>query len=164
MGPFTDEAVSLAGIRRGLLVILLLGMAGMAIELLLLDHFEDTTQLIPLGLLAVGVAVVAWNALGGGRGSVLVVQIVMVLFVAAGVAGAYFHYRANAEFQREIDPTLGGAALLWATLRAKTPPALAPGMMVQLGLIGLAYAYRQPARSRGDALEEDRLEENRDES
>ena len=27
-------------------------------------------------------------------------------------------------------------------LEAKVPPALAPGVMIQLGLIGLAYTYR----------------------
>ncbi len=29
-------------------------------------------------------------------------------------------------------------------MAAKTPPALAPGSMAQLGLIGLAYTYRHP--------------------
>jgi len=156
MGLLTDEALTLAGLRRFLFVILQLGMAGTAIELLLLDHVEDATQLIPLSLLGTGMAVVTWNAWAGGRGSVLAVQIVMVLFVAGGFAGLYFHFRANAEFQLEVDPALGGANLLWTVLRAKTPPALAPGMLIYLGLVGLAYAYRQPAVSRGDALEENR--------
>jgi hypothetical protein len=57
----------------------------------------------------------------------------------------YFHYIANVEFQREVDPSIGGTALFWKAMGAKTPPALAPGSMLQLGLIGLAYAYRHPA-------------------
>jgi hypothetical protein len=28
---------------------------------------------------------------------------------------------------------------------AKAPPALAPGVMVQLGLLGLVYTYKHPA-------------------
>lgn len=158
MSLTTDEALTLTGLRRFLLVILQLGMTGTAIELLLLDHVEDATQLVPLSLLGTGLAVVTWNAWTRGRGSVVAVQIVMVLFVAGGFAGLYFHYRANAEFQLEIDPALSGAKLLWTVLRAKTPPALAPGMLVHLGLVGLAYAYRQPAVSRGGALEENRDE------
>jgi len=29
-------------------------------------------------------------------------------------------------------------------MTAKTPPALAPGAMIQLGLLGLVYTYRHP--------------------
>jgi hypothetical protein len=66
----------------------------------------------------------------------------MLVFLAAGAAGLYYHYRANVEFQLESDPSLTGRALLWKVMRAKVPPALAPGVMVQLGLIGLVYTYR----------------------
>ncbi|MEO6213679.1 MAG: hypothetical protein ABIP65_08645 [Vicinamibacterales bacterium] len=154
----TDDATTLGGIRRMLLAILLLGMSGTAIELLLLDHNEDTTQLIPLVLIAAGTIAVFWNALRRGRGSVLAVQIVMVLFVAAGLLGVYFHFTANVAFQREVDPALSGSSLLWTVLQAKAPPALAPGTMVQLGLIGLAYAYRQPAVPLRNSLEENRYD------
>jgi hypothetical protein len=71
----------------------------------------------------------------------------MILFVASGIAGIVFHYQANVEFQLEADPALRGTALAWKVLQAKTPPALAPGVMAQLGLIGLTYAYRHPALS-----------------
>ena len=30
-------------------------------------------------------------------------------------------------------------------MRAKAPPVLASGIMVQFGLLGLVYAYRHPA-------------------
>jgi hypothetical protein len=154
----TDDVVTLGGIRRMLLAILLVGMTGTAVELLLLDHYEDLTQLIPLILIATGLVVVVWNAVGRARMSVAAVQIVMVLFVASGLLGVYFHYAANVEFQLEMDPALSGSALWWKVLRAKAPPALAPGTMVQLGLIGLAYAYRQPAVPLRNSLEENRYD------
>ena len=75
----------------------------------------------------------------------------MVLFIASGILGMYLHYRANVEFQREVDPAIAGRELLMKAITAKTPPALAPGSMSQLGLIGLAYAYRYPVRRRTDA-------------
>ncbi len=34
--------------------------------------------------------------------------------------------------------------LLEKVLHAKAPPLLAPGMMMQLGLLGLAYVYTDP--------------------
>lgn len=151
----TESAATLGSLRRVLLGILLLGMAGTTTELLLLKHDEDATQLIPLILLGAGYATVAWNALRRTRLSLRALQVVMVLFVASGVLGIVFHYQANVEFQLEVDQQLSGSKLLWAVLQAKTPPALAPAVMAQLGLIGLAYAYRHPAIARrGDAIEE----------
>jgi hypothetical protein len=57
----------------------------------------------------------------------------------------YLHLQANTEFQLEMDPTLRGWALLKKSIVVKAPPALAPGVMMQLGLIGLAYTFRHPA-------------------
>ena len=133
---------ALAGLRRVLAAILLLGMSGTFVELLLLGHDEDTTQLIPLVLLGLGIASVMWRVTTKSEASTIAVRGVMMLFLMAGVAGVYYHYSANVEFQRETDPALAGRALMMAVLHAKVPPALAPGMMVQLGLIGLAYTYR----------------------
>jgi hypothetical protein len=135
-------------LRRILLGILFVGLAGLAIELLLLKHDEEATQLIPLALIALGFAVMAWHAVQESVASVMAVQITMVLFIAAGLLGVYLHYQANVEFQREVDPSIAGRALLWKAMTARTPPALAPGSMVQLGLIGLAYAFRYPLRQR----------------
>ena len=151
----SDAVATLGALRRVLLGILVLGMAGTTVELLLLGHDEDATQIIPLALMGAGFAAIAWNAARRSRRSVTCLQIVMVMFVASGLLGMYFHYAANVEFQLEVDPALSGSNLLWQVLQAKTPPALAPGVMAQLGLIGLAYAYRHPAmRSRGDLLQE----------
>ena len=133
-------------LRRFLLVILTIGMAGTVVELLLLKHDEDAIQLVPLVLLGVGLASVLWHAVSPGTTSARVVRMVMTAFVAAGLAGVYYHYRANVEFQLETDPSLAGAALLWKVLAAKAPPALAPGVMIQFGLLGLTYTYRDKER------------------
>ena len=132
----------LTTIRRMLAGILVLGMSGTLIELLLLAHDEDRIQLIPLVALAAGLIAVGWHAATASPLSTRVLRGVMLVFLAAGAAGVYYHYRANVEFQRETDPSLAGRALLWKVLQAKVPPALAPGVLVQLGLIGLVYAYR----------------------
>jgi hypothetical protein len=41
--------------------------------------------------------------------------------------------------------------LLEKILRAKAPPLLAPGMMLQLGLLGLAYVFSDSRFRRGKA-------------
>lgn len=139
---------TLVRLRRVLAGILLLGMSGTFVELLLLQHDEDALQFVPLVLLAVGIAAVAWHAWTDSMFAAVVVRGLMALFLASGLAGVYFHYSANVEFQREGDPTLGGAELVRRVLQAKVPPALAPGVMVQLGLIGLAYTYRSKEQER----------------
>jgi hypothetical protein len=146
---FTDDpARLLANVRRLLLGIFLLGSSGTIVELLLIAHDEDVKQLIPLVLLGIGVIVGVWNAMSASRLSVRTLQVLMVLYIAGGLAGMLYHYDANVEFQLEMDPALGGSALLWKVLQAKAPPALSPGLMVQLALIGLTYSYTHPALSR----------------
>ena len=148
-GRHVPEA-TIAGIRRILLCILLIGLAGTATELLLLQHDEDPAQLIPLGLIAAALVAILWHAVHQGTTSLLILQGTMALFIVAGALGVYLHYTANVAFQREVDPSIAGRALLWKALTAKTPPALAPGSMLQLGLIGFAYAYRYPSRRHQD--------------
>lgn len=130
--------------RRILLAILALGMAGSLTELILLKHTEDLFQWVPLVLLATGGVVLAWHSVSGGAASLRLMRWLMSGFVAAGIAGVYFHFQGSAEFKLESRPTLAGMALFWEAIRSKAPPLLAPGAMVQLGLLGLAYTYKHP--------------------
>jgi hypothetical protein len=139
---------TLAALRRILLAILLIGLGGMATELVFLEHDEEATQLIPLVLIAIAFAAVAWHAARRSDASLAGFRIAMVLLIASGLLGVYLHFQANVEFQREVDPSIAGRALFWKALAAKTPPPLAPGSMAQLGLIGLAYSFRYPVRQR----------------
>ena len=135
--------------RRILLAILILGVAGISLELWLLAHTEDVIQQIPLWLAALAVIVVATVVLRPSRGSVRLFQAVMALLLVSGIVGMYLHFEVNMEFQLEMDPALSGMALYRKAILAKTPPALAPGAMIQLGLIGLAYTFRHPALEPG---------------
>lgn len=134
-------------VRRILLATLVLGLVGTGLELLLLEHFEDWRQMIPLGLIAAALLVLVWHAVQRGPAPVQVLQVLMLVFVLAGVLGLTLHYRGNAEFEREMYPDLAGMELFRESMMGATP-ALAPGTMIQLALIGLAYAYRHPRLGR----------------
>jgi hypothetical protein len=67
----------------------------------------------------------------------------MWLCILSGALGVYFHVRGNLEFELEMTPAAAGW-LLWREVMTGATPALAPGAMVQLGLVGLAWAYRHP--------------------
>ena len=71
-------------------------------------------------------------------------QFVMLLYAGAGVIGITLHYKANASHLHETEPGLQGVALLKKVVTSAAPPALAPGLMVQLALLGLSYTYKHP--------------------
>ena len=131
--------------RRILLAILVLGVVGIMAELLLLNHIEHWEQWIPLGLGAATLLLSAAVVVTPTTGTIRLFQSLMVLLIISGAVGIYLHYGATTEFQLEMDPTLSGFALFKKAIVAKAPPALAPGAMTQLGLIGLAYTFRHPA-------------------
>jgi hypothetical protein len=134
--------------RRILLAILLLGVTGIIAELWLLGHTEDFYQLIPVAL---GVATILASAavvMRPGAGTIRLFQSVMALMILSATIGAVLHFQVNLEFQLEMDPALSGMNLFRKAILAKSPPALAPGAMMQLGLVGLAYTFRHPSLPR----------------
>ena len=136
-------------LRRFLFWVLVLGFAGTETELVLLEHYEDPSQLVPLVLIAVASGALVWHAWRPGAGSRRAIQALMGSFMLAGVIGLALHFRGAAEFQREIDPGIGNWSLVKKVMRSKAPPLLAPGVMLQLGLVGWAYAAssREPGGS-----------------
>jgi hypothetical protein len=133
---------------RGLLLaVLLFGMVGIAIELLLLEHTEEFWQWVPIVLLALGIVAAVSVAVRASRATVRAFQGVMLLFVLAGAVGLFLHYSGNAEFELEMRPSLGGFELFRRSLMGATP-ALSPGTMTLLGLIGLVYSYGHPGVKR----------------
>jgi hypothetical protein len=130
-------------VRRLLGVVFITGLVGTGIELLLLEHTEDW-QLVPLVLIALGLAAAGWLLATRSAVAARAVQGLMMLFVVSGAVGLGLHYQGNVEFELEMYPSLEGWELFRKAMSGATP-ALAPGTMIQLGLIGLAYVYSQSA-------------------
>lgn len=128
--------------RALLFLVLMLGMAGTVGELLLTSHTEDAWQKVPIGLLLGALVIAPIVAARPARLPVAAMRALMVLFIAAGALGAWFHYESNAEFAAELTPGLSGFALFSEAITRPTPPPLAPGTMIMLGLIGLICCYR----------------------
>jgi len=140
------HAATLAAIRGILLAIFLLGALGTGAELLLLGHTEDRWQWVPLLLLSLSLVALVVHAALRRAATVRVFQVTMILFVISGFVGVWLHYQGKVEFKLEANPALAGLELFWEAIKgAAVPPVLAPGMMIQMGLLGLAYTYRHPA-------------------
>ena len=132
-----------------MLALFTIGILGTAADLLLTGHVEDAWQLVPLVVVALSALTLLWHAVKPSRSTIRVHQGVMLLFIASGLVGTFLHYRANIEFELEMYPGLSGLALLWKAIQGASPPSLAPGAMIALGLLGLIYAYRHPALDSG---------------
>ena len=135
-------------LRQLLLALLALGLVGVSVELAMLEHYEDAPMFVPFAALAVGLAAVALHATAGTAATVRVLQAAMAALIVSGLAGIALHYQGSLEFQIDMDPTMSRWDLFWKVLHMKAPPTLAPGILVQLGLLGLATTYRHPAVDR----------------
>ena len=130
-------------LRGMLLAVFFLGTLGTGIELMLLGHYAELPQLIPGGMILLALAFLAAWILIRGRVILRVFQVFMFLFVASGTLGIYLHYQSNVEFELEMNPSATRRELIWESLTGAMP-LLAPGTMVQLGVVGLLYTFRHP--------------------
>ncbi len=133
--------------------LVVVGITGLIPELLLLKHFESLSQLIPLVSLGLGLAASVAVTLDPSRRAVRAFQLMMAIFVVAGLLGVYFHLKGNVEWALERNSELSGMQLVWKTIRGATP-ALAPGALAQIGLLGLAWSHRHPAINAEDTAKE----------
>lgn len=138
-------------IRQLLLALVLLGAGGLLTELVLLEHYEDTWQWVPLILLTTAALLAATLFFRQGRTLIGIFRAVMAVCVLAGVAGLWLHLQGNYEWELEQGTELVGTALWWEVLRGATP-TLAPGALAQLGLLGLLWSYGHPAARREGTL------------
>jgi hypothetical protein len=136
---------ALSPIRRALFAVLVFGLVGTGTELVLIQHYEDWLQFVPLVCVAAALVLAGWHGVAQSAKSVRALRATMALFIVAGAVGAGLHYRGGAEFQQEMDPSQTRWQVFKKVMRAKAPPVLASGIMVQLGLLGIIYAYRHPA-------------------
>ena len=132
-----------------MLALLVFGLTGTIAELLLLEHYEEGFQLVPLWLIGLALGVVAWHFVRPHAGNLRALQVLMVLFLFAGAAGIGVHLNGAAEFQWEIDPSqsrwevvkkafhaLVGKGLLDPNAAAETEllslPHLTPGLVKEI--------------------------------
>ena len=140
-----------ATVRQLLLALVVIGIVGLEVELALLRHAESFSQWIPHVTLFIGLLTTAAVYFQPGPRTLRVFETMMIIFTAVGALGVYFHLNGNVEFAQERDPSLSGVRLLWKALRGASP-ALAPGALAQLGLLGLLYGYKHPALTRDNTI------------
>jgi hypothetical protein len=144
-------------LRQLLLLLLLVGIVGLEVELALLRHAESFTQWMPHVTLFIGLLITAAVYFRPQRRTLRAFQLMMLLFLVIGLLGVILHLKGNVEFALERNPSLSGLGLVWKALRGATP-ALAPGALAQLGLMGLLFTYRHPALGGRNARQPENVE------
>lgn len=125
-------------LRQATIVAFFFMMLGTTLELYLLDHYEGLQQSIPI--LCIGSSLLAVLILIFRKTRLMIALFKFILAITAlsGFYGTFLHLRANYEFEQEMRPTLNGWNLFIESLSGALP-ALAPGSMIVLALIGYSY-------------------------
>lgn len=125
-------------LRRVILAALLFMMVGTSLELYLLDHYEDTLQLIPI--LCLGTSLLVFLLLFFWKTPLLMglFKVLMGITALSGVYGSYLHLQANFEFEQEMKPTAQAWDVFIESLSGALP-SLAPNSLIVLALIGYSY-------------------------
>lgn len=142
----TAEPSVTRALRRVLLALALLGVFATATELALIGHWGSPARLIPWALLLLAGVTLLLAAWKPGVRTLWSLRVALVIVALGSGVGVLEHAAGNLVTAREV---AGGAALPLRelVLGALTggAPALAPGILVQVALLGLAFTYRHPA-------------------
>ena len=135
---------TLVGVLRSLVLgVYVFTVVGVGAELFLLEHTEDIWMWIPLILMGTSLLVIIAYLSSKMPVVLTVFKSLMWLFIISGFVGTWLHYKGNMEFELEMYPAMKGIELFWESMTGATP-ALAPGTMIQLGLMGLIYTFKHP--------------------
>ncbi len=134
-------------LRRGLILLTVIGVTGTAVELGMQRHWKTAVQLIPWYTLAAIAAGVALLVVRPRRVTVFVVRAIVGMVFVSAAFGVYEHVRANydagpLDFRyTERWPTMSTSQRWWtaATNGVGPSPPLTPAVLAQAALcLGLA--------------------------
>ena len=142
-------------IRKGLLFLVTLGVAGTATELIFLHHWKESLQLIAfasLGALALALALVVF----GGPSAIRIGRWLALAVLVTGVIGVAIHVNVNLQEASEPEnwgdawATLSPIQQLWEATTGGTGdiPSLAPASLAQTALALLLATIHHPRLKR----------------
>ena len=136
----TNTARALELVRMVLMFLVLGGLLGYALELYVIGHWLPTLQSqIPFYVTIPGVVFVAWIFFDRTTPWVRIAFVVtMLVFVATGLLGAYYHWLWNMLDAGEVDWSFTFAMENFHGFR----PILAALACTNMGVTGLACIYR----------------------
>lgn len=134
-------------LRRFLLGVVAAIFFGSIFELILLEHYEETLQWVPLIVSSIGFLAVAGVWFSPNPMAIKVFKWVMAAVALTSIVGIALHFNGNFEFTREINPSYSFTESIWPAMKGSYP-LLAPGILFLAGILGIAATYRHPALGR----------------
>ena len=137
------ESSLVSRFRQWLLLLSTMATLMVPLELLFVEHYEEWQMYIPFvlsGLTLVGIVLVAFWP---NKKTLLLFRMVMALLLIGSLLGVYFHLSGNLELTEEINSELQGWSRIWDILSGAAP-ALAPGLLAQVALMGFLFTYKHP--------------------
>ncbi len=104
-------------------------IAGLALELLFIGHYEDWLQYLPL--IIMGVSLLIYFSTKNKK----ILKGISLLTILVGILGIGVHLKNNFEFELEMYPELSGWLLLKQSMTGALP-VMAPGSLISVGLLG----------------------------
>lgn len=135
----------IARLRTFLLVTTVFLCAGTLVELVLLEHTDEPTQLIPFFLAVLAAGLALWVLITPSRLSIRALRLGMGVVMIGSIIGMVLHFTSNLELELEMRPNSGVGDVLWQTLTGASP-LLSPGVLALAGVLAIAATYYHPAR------------------
>ncbi len=119
------------------------GVLGTLAELLLIGHTGELIRWLPYGLLLLSAIGILWMFISPTARALRVFQVLMIVVALSSVIGVWEHLQSSMKYQQQDYPDQTGLTLVWEA--AKNANALlAPGVLAQVGFLGLAFTFRHP--------------------
>ena len=112
-------------------------------ELVFLGHWNETIQILPFALSALGLTTLALVHFRPNRIKLAIMQWAMIAIGVCCFIGFYEHMSNNYHFYLEVKPNATTWELIKATLEGGNP-VFAPGILLLGAMIGLAAIYHHP--------------------
>ncbi|MEM9337990.1 MAG: hypothetical protein AAGA66_04625 [Bacteroidota bacterium] len=103
---------------------------GLTLELLLIGHYEDWLQFLPL--FAIGTSIIVYFSIKKKT----FLRGISLVTIAVGLLGIGIHLKNNIDFELEMYPQLNGWNLFVKSMTGALP-VMAPGSLIPIGLLGL---------------------------
>ena len=124
--------------KQVIVLALLFMMMGTLLELYLLEHYEDSFQLIPVLCIAFSLTNLIILLFKKSKKIINLFKLMLVLTSLSGVYGVFLHLQSNFEFEQDMKPTATNWELFSESLSGALP-TLAPMSLVVLACIGYSY-------------------------
>jgi hypothetical protein len=135
-----NERNRLYQVRTYLFALALFMFAGTVVELMAVEHYGSTVQLIPFALCALGAVAVAVVWIKATPVTVLGLRVLMLVTAGGSLFGLYEHLMGNYEFAHELHPRWSTYDLAVATFQGAAP-MLAPGTLAIAASVAVAGTF-----------------------